>query len=80
MNSADLRSAIALIDARVDRQRNGACDLLCDFGAERHEWLSRHGRRLLDRSSHLLLTVGERLEQVGPPPAFPLEGEVRGTC
>lgn len=80
MTYQSFRSASAVVDPRPSEARARTCSSLCDFGAERHDWLSRRGRRLLGRSSHLLLAASEHLQRWSSTQGLPLQGQMQGIC
>jgi hypothetical protein len=75
MTHMDFRSARAVMDMRVDeaQQQAEARHLRRRHGVRQPDWLPRQGCWLLCQLGHLLVALGERLEQYGLPQSLPLE-------
>jgi hypothetical protein len=80
MNHADLRSARALMAARREMARGAAGIHLDRDALSPRGWLSRRGRRLLDRPGHLLSRAGGWLERHTTLPGLPSHGTAGQSC
>ena len=73
MNHADLRSAKALMAVRREMAQGSPKIYLDGDAASPRGWLSRRGRRLLDRSGILLSSAGSWLDRHSKLPKPPLD-------